>query len=197
MCVQMVVPNYLSSGKHSPQRPKPCAQPQRKNSEPVFLVVEPVRRPSASSRKKRFPLPSQYACVAPARCQKAPLPAKSTCTVITTGTLVEPNCAVVRDREIVPQIGPPRQRSLTQRFLHIHSILCRPRRPRSSLVLWDVCLANCGIDCMTLIHFCCFLMVWNHTTFPLESFLAAICSVHSVSNDPHIHDAWSNPITFT
>jgi hypothetical protein len=148
MSTQMAVPSYPSSGRHFLQRPKPCAQPQRKNNEHVFLAVERAHRPSVSSRKRRCLSLSQYACAGPAQCRRALSATKSICTVTATAVLVDPSYAVVRGQEIVLQIGLLHRRSLTRRFLRIHSILCRLRQPHSSPVpvFSDVCLANCGIE---------------------------------------------------
>jgi hypothetical protein len=145
MYIQMAAPSCPSSGRHSPQRRRPCAQPQRKNNEHAFLAVERAHQPSASSRKRKCPSPSRYACAGPAQCRRAPPAIKSTCTI---AAMVDPSCAVARGRETALQIGLPRQRSLIRRFLRIHSTPCRLRQPHCSPVpvLWDACLVNCGIQ---------------------------------------------------
>jgi hypothetical protein len=144
MYTQMAVPSCPSSGRRSPQRRRPCAQPRRKNNERVFWAVERAHQPSASSRKRRCLSASLYVCAGRAQCRRAPPAIKSICTVAAT---VDPSCAVARGRETALQIGLPRQRSLIRRFPRIHSTLCRLHQPHCSLVLvlWDACLVNCGI----------------------------------------------------
>ena len=149
MSVRMEAQNFPSTGRRSPQRLTPSARPQRRNNEHASSDVEHVHRLSASSQKRKSLFLFQCASVGPGQCPRALRVARRIYTAMAMGALVGASYAVVRDREIGLRTGPPRQQSRTRKFLLIHSTLCHPRQPRSSLVHWDVCLANCGTEDMT------------------------------------------------